>query len=159
MPRKNSTIGPEQVAHHLGCTGERHGHDGVQQAAHPEQCTGHAPAHRASDTDKCIFGRKSQSVQGLTYDENEAVLQQFLRKMIDVMLGPAAEAVPTQELHALELCPQERSFWPRFSAAAAQALRSAVPLSYLRSNGFLLPCRAAKLLCIQRGGGFHILCG
>ena len=98
--------GPEQVAHHLGCTGERHGHDGVQQAAHPEQCTGHAPAHRASDTDKCIFGRKSQSVQGLTYDENEAVLQQLLRKMIDVMLGPAAEAVPTQELHALELCPQ-----------------------------------------------------
>ena len=62
--------------------------------------------HRASDTDKCIFGRKSQSVQGLTYDENEAVLQQLLRKMIDVMLGPAAEAVPTQELHALELCPQ-----------------------------------------------------
>ena len=98
--------GPEQVAHHLGCTGERHGHDGVQQAAPPEQCTGHAPAHRASDTDKCIFGRKSQSVQGLTYDENEAVLQQLLRKMIDVMLGPAAEAVPTQELHALELCPQ-----------------------------------------------------
>lgn len=49
---------------------------------------------------------KSQSVQGLTYDENEAVLQQLLRKMIDVMLGPAAEAVPTQELHALELCPQ-----------------------------------------------------
>ena len=98
--------GPEQVAHHLGCTGERHGHDGMQQAAHPKQCTGHAPAHRASDTDKCIFGRKSQSVQGLTYDENEAVLQQLLRKMIDVMLGPAAEAVPTQELHALELCPQ-----------------------------------------------------
>ena len=28
--------GPEQVAHHLGRTGERHGHDGVQQAAHPE---------------------------------------------------------------------------------------------------------------------------
>ena len=43
---------------------------------------------------------------GITYDENEAVLQQLLRKMIDVMLGPAAEAVPTQELHALELCPQ-----------------------------------------------------
>lgn len=106
MPRKNRHDGPEQVAHHLGCTGERHGHDGVQQAAPPEQCTGHAPAHRASDTDKCIFGRKSQSVQGLTYDENEAVLQQLLRKMIDVMLGPAAEAVPTQELHALELCPQ-----------------------------------------------------
>ena len=54
---------------------------------------------------------------------------------------------------------RERSFWPRFfSAAAAQALRSAVPLSYLRSSGFLL-LRAAKLLCIRRGGGFHILCG